>query len=199
MRRATRCGFSRIDRRRSGGRPRRRHRSHTGIDSCDNHVFRLNEPSEKAKSFKAICSMPAGIRELLPGIFRSSRICRKAGHMSAAGGMARRRANRSASASTCTPSFLIKGFSQLSELWRAKQKSTRYAGGKNLLYKKHLSHTIELFKPIVIFKRKVFLYGNSSSKFSSYKMVVQVSHCLFSKIQAENNICQYSRKYRRNF
>lgn len=95
--------------------------------------------------------------------------------------------------------FFVKGFSQLSELWRAKQKSTRYAGGKNLLYKKHLSHTIELFKPIVIFKRKVFLYGNSSSKFSSYKMVVQVSHCLFSKIQAENNICQYSRKYRRNF
>ncbi len=94
--------------------------------------------------------------------------------------------------------FLVRGFSQLSERLRAKQKSTRYAGGNNLLYKKHLSHTIELFKPIVIFKGKVFLYGNSSSKFSPHKMVVQVSHCLFSKIQAENNICQHSRKYRRN-
>lgn len=75
--------------------------------------------------------------------------------------------------------FIVKGFSQLSELWRAKQKSTRYAGGKKVLYKKHLSHTIELFKPIVIFKRKVFLYGTRVQSLAHTKWLCKY-HIVFS-------------------
>ena len=56
-----------------------------------------------------------------------------------------------------------------------------------MLYKKHLSDTLKLFRLSANLQGKVF-YGNQGSEFSAHKMAVQVSYRFCSKIQKEDNI-----------
>lgn len=86
------------------------------------------------------------------------------------------------------PGVFIIGFSQLSAR-SAQNKQPPATRVAIMCYtKKHLSHTIELFRPIVTFKGKVFLYGNSSPKFSAHKMAMQVSYRIHTNVQKKNNI-----------
>ena len=69
---------------------------------------------------------------------------------------------------------------------------------KFVIQKNHLSAKIELFR-LLFNERKGDFNGKSNKFYGTYKMDVQISYCIHTKIQKKSNIQSVQRRYQRYY
>ena len=69
---------------------------------------------------------------------------------------------------------------------------------KFVIQKNHLSGKIELFR-LLFNERKGDFNGKSNKFYGTYKMDVQISYCIHTKIQKKSNIQSVQRRYQRYY